>query len=118
MPQPLNRYTFSDFFADLLYVEELRPSWPKDVALDELIAKHFAALHGHNDESYWRYRKFMAVVKYGTFNLEKFNKADLAVVSSEDALSKRKLWEPIFNYAIEHDIENPNDFPPPEVFHP
>jgi hypothetical protein len=114
----MNRYTFSEFFADFLYVEELRPSWDKRIPLDTLIARHFAALHGDNETTEWKYCKFMSVVIYVTTNIEYFNQGDLAAVGSETALSKRRLWEPIFDYAIQHDITEPSAFPPPVFFHP
>jgi hypothetical protein len=119
-PKPY-QYPFSEFLADVLYIEELKASWswssPEEY--DALLCTYFAELYGAKDLDYaeWRYTKWRAVTVYVARNIQAFNFGDLAAVGSERALTRGKLFHPIFDYALEHDIRRDEDFPAPQHFH-
>jgi hypothetical protein len=121
MASTSHEYEFSGFLADVRYIEELKPSWSwsSHDELDEHLCQYFIDVHGQYDIDYaeWRYRKWKAVMVYVSRNAHAFNFGDLSVVGEETALSRGKLFHPIFDYAIAHDITKVEDFPEPGFFH-
>jgi hypothetical protein len=114
-------YEFSGFLADVRYIEELKPSWSWSSSdeLDEHLQRYFIEVHGAYDIDYaeWRYRKWKAVMVYVSRNAHAFDVGDLSVVGDEKAVSHGKLFHPIFDYAIQHDIIDSDAFPEPSFFH-
>ena len=94
-------------------------SWTGPDELDAHIQRYFIEVHGASDIDYaeWRYRKWKAVMVYVSRNMHAFDTGDLAVAGSERAVTHGKLFHPIFDYAIEHDITDPDAFPEPSFFH-
>ena len=94
-------------------------SWSSNDELWGLIQRYFSEAHGTTDIDYaeWRYGKWEAVMVYVSRNMHAFDTGDLAVAGSERAVTHGKLFHPIFDYAIEHDITDPDAFPEPSCFH-
>lgn len=115
------KYEFTEFLADLEYIEELKRDWKwsSREELDTHVCNYFASLYGREDIKYaeWRYYKWMAVVVYVSSNAESFNFGDLSAVGSDHALGSGRLFHPIFDYAIENEIDDWSAFPAPEFFH-
>ena len=94
------QYSLSEFLADLMTVEDLKPGWSSDIPFNEHIAEYFLGVHGDNDYTEWRYWKFMAVNIYVSRNMAMFKVRDLAVVGEDKALVRGKLFGPVLEYAI------------------
>lgn len=114
------QYQFDGFLADIRCIEEMKLSWSwsSPDELDDLIRQYFAEEHG-DDLNYaeWRYTKWRAVMYYVSVNIQSFNFGDLAAAGSDRALARGGLFHPIFDYAIEHNICDGEEFPEPKFFH-
>jgi hypothetical protein len=119
-PTP-HQYSFVEFLADVRYIEELKLSWSwsSREELDVLIHGYFTELYAESapGRAEWRYKKWTAVFNYVCLNIEAFNYGDLAVVNEQRALGHGKLFHPIFDYAIAHDISSAAELPDPRYFH-
>ena len=121
MAQKDFQYEFSGFLADVRYIEELKRSWSWSSSdeLDAHVQQYFVSVHGASGIDYvnWRYKKWKAVMVYVARNIESFNFGDLAVVGPHKDLAHGKLFRPIFDYAIDHDVTDIAKFPEPRYFH-
>ena len=109
------QYPLSSFLADVKTIEELKVEWSSDIPFDKHIARYFHEVHGESDYAAWRYEKYMVVSIYVSKNIGAFG--DLAVVGEEEAVVKGRLFGPVLEYAVKHDISDIADFPEPQHFH-
>ena len=110
------QYPLSDFLADVMTVEDLKREWSLEVPFQQYIAEYFRGVHGNGDYVAWRYEKFMVVNIYVSQNILAFNTGDLAVAGKDKALVRGKLFKPVLEYAVKHNVSNVANFPEPRYF--